>query len=145
MKWIAILVSLVAPALAQVQVGPTDIGGAVASSKGPEAGVWVIAETADLPTKYAKIVVTDDRGRYLLPGSSQGQLQRLGARLRAGGFGQGDRRAGQDTEPHGGAGAQPARRRGLLSGQLLVLAAAARPPRANSPAPGRDGNGITAT
>ena len=34
---------------------------------GPEAGVWVIAETNDLPTKYAKIVVTDDRGRYLIP------------------------------------------------------------------------------
>ena len=35
--------------------------------KGPEAGVWVIAETTDLPTKYAKIVVTDDQGRYVLP------------------------------------------------------------------------------
>ena len=35
--------------------------------KGPEAGVWVIAETTDLPTKFARIVVTDDRGRYLLP------------------------------------------------------------------------------
>ena len=35
--------------------------------KGPEAGVWVIAETTDLPTKFVKIVVTDDRGRYLLP------------------------------------------------------------------------------
>jgi len=29
--------------------------------------VWVIAETTDLPTKYAKLVVTDDRGRYLIP------------------------------------------------------------------------------
>jgi hypothetical protein len=52
---------------AQVQVDPDDIGGVVTSAKGPEAGVWVIAETADLPTKLAKIVVTDDRGRYLLP------------------------------------------------------------------------------
>jgi hypothetical protein len=43
------------------------IEGAVASAKGPEAGVWVIAETNDLPTKYAKVVVTDDRGRYVLP------------------------------------------------------------------------------
>jgi hypothetical protein len=43
------------------------IEGVVTSSKGPEAGVWVIAETADLPTKYAKIVVSDDRGRYVLP------------------------------------------------------------------------------
>jgi hypothetical protein len=43
------------------------ISGAVTSSKGPEAGVWVVAETTDLPTKYVKIVVTDDRGRYVLP------------------------------------------------------------------------------
>ena len=35
---------------------------------GPEAGVWVIAETTDLPTKYAKMVVTDERGRYVVPG-----------------------------------------------------------------------------
>src|SRR5262245_59743321 len=44
-----------------------DIGGVVTGPKGPEAGVWVIAETTDLPTKYAKIVVTDDQGRYVLP------------------------------------------------------------------------------
>ena len=44
-----------------------EIGGVVTSSKGPEAGVWVIAETTDLPTKLAKIVVTDDQGRYLIP------------------------------------------------------------------------------
>src|SRR5215469_5045246 len=50
-----------------VHVGSVDIGGAVTSSKGPEAGVWVIAETTDLPTKLIKIVVTDDMGRYLLP------------------------------------------------------------------------------
>src|ERR1700739_5016585 len=43
------------------------IEGTVTSAKGPEAGVWVIAETSDLPTKYAKVVVTDDRGRYALP------------------------------------------------------------------------------
>ena len=44
-----------------------DIGGVVTSTKGPEAGVWVIAETTDLPTKMAKVVVTDDRGRYVIP------------------------------------------------------------------------------
>src|SRR5207237_10188976 len=33
----------------------------------PEAGVWVIAETHDLPTKFVRIVVTDDQGRYLIP------------------------------------------------------------------------------
>src|SRR5712692_5750059 len=50
-----------------VRIDNDDIGGVVTSASGPEAGVWVIAETADLPTKFAKIVVTDDRGRYLLP------------------------------------------------------------------------------
>src|SRR6266487_2358983 len=43
------------------------ISGVVRSSKGPEAGVWVIAETDDTPTKFRKIVVTDGQGRYLLP------------------------------------------------------------------------------
>jgi hypothetical protein len=44
-----------------------DLGGTVTGPSGPEAGVWVIAETTDLPTTFAKIVVTDDRGRYLVP------------------------------------------------------------------------------
>ena len=48
-------------------VDADDLAGVVRSSKGAEAGVWVIAETKDLPTPYAKIVVTDDQGRYLLP------------------------------------------------------------------------------
>ena len=43
------------------------IAGVVVGDSGPEAGVWVIAETDDLPTKYAKIVVTDDEGRFVLP------------------------------------------------------------------------------
>ena len=58
---------------AQQRPGPAialdadDIGGVVASSKGPEAGVWVIAETSELPAKFARMVVTDDQGRYVLP------------------------------------------------------------------------------
>jgi streptogramin lyase len=50
-----------------VAVGSADLGGVVTSTKGPEAGVWVIAETTDLPTKFTKIVVTDDQGGYLIP------------------------------------------------------------------------------
>ena len=50
-----------------VRIGNADLGGAVSSSNGLEAGVWVIAETTDLPTKFVRIVVTDDRGRYLVP------------------------------------------------------------------------------
>src|SRR5438876_1834577 len=55
------------PAGGTVAIDADDIGGLVSSANGPEAGVWVIAETKDLPTKFVKIVVTDDRGRYLLP------------------------------------------------------------------------------
>src|SRR4030088_1626574 len=50
-----------------VTVGATDIGGTVVGPAGPGAGVWVIAEPPDLPTKFARIVVTDDSGRYLVP------------------------------------------------------------------------------
>jgi hypothetical protein len=50
-----------------IAIDSDDIAGVVTSAKGPEAGVWVIAETKDLPTKFARIVVTDDRGRYLIP------------------------------------------------------------------------------
>src|SRR5580700_2896169 len=65
----AALAVLVAPtAMAQtVTIKAADIGGVVTGAGGPEAGVWVIAETTDLPTKLARIVVTDDQGRYLIP------------------------------------------------------------------------------
>jgi hypothetical protein len=51
----------------EVTIRSADIGGVVTSPSGPEAGVWVIAETTDLPTKFAKMVVTDDLGRYVIP------------------------------------------------------------------------------
>ena len=50
-----------------VSIDNDDIGGVVTSATGPEAGVWVIAETTDLPTKFSRTVVTDDRGRYVIP------------------------------------------------------------------------------
>ena len=50
-----------------VLVDGDDIGGVVTGPDGPEAGVWVIAETTDLPTRFSKIVVTDDEGRYMIP------------------------------------------------------------------------------
>ncbi|MCC6535080.1 MAG: carboxypeptidase regulatory-like domain-containing protein [Burkholderiales bacterium] len=51
----------------RIRIGLDDLGGVVRSAQGVEAGVWVIAETTDLPTRFAKIVVTDERGRYLMP------------------------------------------------------------------------------
>jgi hypothetical protein len=50
-----------------VDIGNSDIGGVVNGLAGPEAGVWVIAETSDLATQFAKVVVTDERGRYVVP------------------------------------------------------------------------------
>jgi hypothetical protein len=43
------------------------ISGVVQGPKGPESGVWVIAETKSLPTNFIKIVVTDDQGRFVVP------------------------------------------------------------------------------
>jgi len=51
----------------QVAIDDDDIGGVVTGPGGPEAGVWVIAETRELPTRFARIVVTDDQGRYVIP------------------------------------------------------------------------------
>jgi hypothetical protein len=56
-----------APAAPQIAIDPDDIAGVVTSSRGAEAGAWVIAETSDTPTRLRKIVVTDDQGRYLIP------------------------------------------------------------------------------
>ncbi len=50
-----------------VAIDADDIGGIVTGPAGPEAGVWVIAETRDLPVRYIKSVVTDDRGRFVVP------------------------------------------------------------------------------
>src|SRR5215475_14597552 len=50
-----------------VAIDNDDIGGVVTGAGGPEAGVWVIAETTDLGTKMSKMVVTDDQGRYVIP------------------------------------------------------------------------------
>ncbi len=52
----------------------TAIEGVVSNAAGgaPEAGVWVIAETASLPTPFRKIVATDDEGRFLVPDLPKG-------------------------------------------------------------------------
>jgi hypothetical protein len=59
-----------APAAAAVPapaIDNDDIGGVVTSRLGPEAGVWVIAETTELGTRFAKMAVTDDYGRFVVP------------------------------------------------------------------------------
>lgn len=70
----ASLIALSAAMNAKAQQAPQapaidadDIGGVVRGPNGPEAGVWVIAETRDLPVRFVRIVVTDDQGRFVVP------------------------------------------------------------------------------
>src|ERR1043165_9380706 len=74
------------PRTAYAQSAPAidadDIGGVVTGPSGPEAGVWVIAETRDRPVRCIKIVVTDDQGRYVIP-----DLPRARYQVWAGGYG----------------------------------------------------------
>ena len=69
--WVAGITLLLIPWPAlnaqEIRIDNDDLAGLVTSSQGPEAGVWVIAETTDLPTRFIKIVVTDEQGRYLIP------------------------------------------------------------------------------
>ncbi|MGN6749812.1 MAG: carboxypeptidase-like regulatory domain-containing protein [Xanthobacteraceae bacterium] len=59
----------------EVAIDADDIGGVVSGPRGPEAGVWVIAETRELPTRNAKMVVTDDQGRYVVPDLPKAKYQ----------------------------------------------------------------------
>ena len=72
MRFSSALLTIAATAIFSLEAsaqGENDgfISGAVQSQNGPEAGVWVIAETKDTPTNFVKIVVTDDQGRFVLP------------------------------------------------------------------------------
>ncbi len=58
-----------------VSIDADDIGGRVTGAKGPEAGVWVIAESRDLPTRFIKMAVTDDEGRYVVPDLPKGKYK----------------------------------------------------------------------
>ena len=106
---------------ATVAIGASDLGGVVTSPSGPEAGVWVIAETSDLPTKYAKVVVTDDRGRYLIP-----DLPKATYTVWVRGYGLIDSPKvkavpGEEFEFERSAGSRRRGRCGILSRRLLVF------------------------
>ena len=107
-----------------VAIDNDDIGGVVTGPKGPEAGVWVIAETTDLPTKYAKIVVTDDQGRYVLP-----DLPKAKYKVWVRGYGlvdspKVDAEPGRQLNLTRGGRAEREGGGGVLSADLLVLDAA---------------------
>ena len=61
-----------------VEIDGDDIAGVVTTPVGPEAGVWVIAESTDLGARFAKIVVTDASGTLCHPRPSESQISRSG-------------------------------------------------------------------
>src|SRR5258705_2520867 len=66
-----------------VAIDNDDVGGVVTGPRGPEAGVWGIAETRSPPTHLIKNLLTDDQGRYLVPDLPQGDYHHLVPRVRA--------------------------------------------------------------
>ena len=100
-----------AAASARSRSTPTTSAAWSRGPSGPEAGVWVIAETTDLPTRYTKSVVTDDQGRYVIP-----DLPTANYQVWVRGYGLVDSpkmraKPGQTARSHGGAGAERAPRR----------------------------------
>jgi len=127
-----------------VAIDNDDIGGVVTGQRGPEAGVWVIAETTDLPTRLIKSVVTDDQGRYVLP-----DLPKANYRVWVRGYGLVDSAKVQSAPgkhldlkavpaPSAHAAAQYYPAQYWLS--LLQL-----PPKSDFPGTGAKGNGISET
>jgi hypothetical protein len=129
---------------AAIAIDSKSIGGIVTSRFGPEAGVWVIAETKDLGTRFAKIVVTDERGRYVIP-----DLPKANYRVWVRGYGLVD----SQKVP-----AAPGKRLNLTAIVAPSLAAAAQyypaiywaamikiPDKSRFPGTGDNGNGIPVT
>jgi hypothetical protein len=123
-------------------MGDNDIAGLVEGPDGPEAGVWVIAETDDLPTKFVRIVVTDDEGRYLIP-----ELPPANYRVWVRGYGLIDSpvvEATPGTRLHLAALPAPTEREAAHyypAGYWLSLLQV--PPKSEFPGTGPDGNGIS--
>ena len=127
-----------------IRIGDNDLGGIVTGPNGPEAGVWVIAETTELSTKMAKMVVTDDRGRYVLP-----DLPKANYSVWVRGYGLVDSpkvttAPGKILNLHRRRGTDAGGRSALLPADLLVLDAANS---GQEPVPrhGEKGNGMPAT
>src|SRR5258708_31655975 len=130
-----------AAAVAARAIDADDIGGVVTSRMGPESGVWVVAETTDLGTRFAKMAVTDDLGRFVVPDLPKGTY-----RVWVRGYGLVD-------SPK--VATEPGKTLNLTAVIAPSLAAAAQyypaiywasmirgPDRSKFPATGADGNGI---
>jgi hypothetical protein len=107
---------------AAVAIDGDDIGGVVTSRFGPEAGVWVIAETTELGTRFAKMVVTDDLRPLCATRSARGPLPALGARLWPDRFAESRGRSGKARRSFRGGRSGSGVSFSILSRHLLVFA-----------------------
>ena len=128
-----------------VAVDNDDIGGVVTGPRGPEAGVWVIAETRDLPTRFIRIVVTDDQGRFVVPDLPKAEYD-----VWVRGYGLVDSAKvkatpGQTREPQGGGRTGQERGRAVLPRSVLVRADADATEERFPGHRARSGNGIAPT
>src|SRR6185436_2392911 len=119
-----------------------DIGGVVTGAQGPEAGVFVIAETRSTPTRLIKSVVTDDQGRYVIPDLPAGDydvwVRGYGlvdsAKVKSRPGKQVNLKAAPAPNPRAAAQYYPA---------LYWFAMLAVPPKSEFPGTGEKGNGIS--
>jgi len=105
-----------------ISIGGDDIGGVVTSNKGPEAGVWVIAETADLSAKFVKIVVPMIGGTTYCR-SFPMRTTKYGCAATGSWIPSGAGHARQGCQSDCGRGAEPACSSGILPSHLLVFLA----------------------
>ena len=103
----------------------------------------MIAETRTTPTRLIKSVVTDDRGRFVVPDLAGRRVRRVGARLRPGGLTEGESGAGKGRQPEGGRRARQEGRGTVLTPRSTGSRCCSCRRRAISPAPGDKGNGIS--
>ena len=108
-----------------VSVDGDDIGGVVTGPNGPEAGVWVIAETTDLPD------ASDQERRHRRSGSlphprpAEGEPTTCGSAATVWSIRRRSRRRpGKPLHADGGGGAEPESGRGVLPGTVLAVAPA---------------------
>ena len=108
--------SQIGPATAAVSIGATDIGGVVTGPNGPEAGVWVIAETTELPHQIRQDRRHRRPGRYVIP-----DLPKANYKVWVRGYGlvdapKVDGTPGKAAEPDRRDGAEPGGRGRVLPG-----------------------------
>ena len=127
-----------------VSIDADDIGGVVTGPKGPRPASGSSPRRPTCRPRFVRIVVTDDRRPLCDPGPAEGQLQRLGARLRPGRFAEGAERARRAPEPDSGRRRQMPRAAAEYYPAGYWFSLLSVPDKGEFPGTGPAGNGIAA-